>query len=130
MLRADETITLYNAYLDQDKGYDVLKRTVLTGVSWFGHTKTTVSGEGGLLAANELIVRIPSELTGYVSPKDYTGADGTWTLKPGDIIIKGTATEENPHIGDLKAKYSDLLTIIGVTDNRKGRGPHFKVVGK
>ncbi|MEA4896132.1 MAG: DUF6751 family protein [Oscillospiraceae bacterium] len=130
MFRADETVTLYNGYLDQTNGYDVFKRRVLAGVSWFGTTKTTISAEGGLLAANELIIRIPSELTGYVDPKSYTGAAGTWTLKPGDVIIKGTATEEAPRTGDLKAKYSELLTIIGVTDNRKGREPHFKVVGK
>ena len=131
MHNADETITIYNAYLDESKGYDMYSRTVLEGVSWFGQTKTTVAGDGGLLAANEFVVRIPEELcSGYVEPKAFTGLGGAWTLQSGDIIVKGAASEVNPRPAELKEKYSDILTVIGVTDNRKGREPHIKVVGK
>lgn len=130
MHHSDNTITLYNAFFDCGADYDTYKRTVLTGVSWFSRTQTTVAGDGGLLAANEFIVRIPCELCGsYVAPKDYTGAAGTWTLRPGDIIVKGEAAEENPRPADLKKLY-EMLTVVGVTDNRTGRGPHIKVVGK
>lgn len=130
MHHSDNTVTLYNALYDRDAGYDTYKRIVLTGVSWFSRTQTTVAGDGGLLAANEFTLRIPGDLCGgYVTPKDYAGATGTWTLQPGDIVVKGTATEESPRPADLKKK-CEMLTVVGVTDNRAGRGAHLKVVGK
>lgn len=130
MFRADRTVTLYNACLDTETGYDVYKRTELTGVSWFSRVQTTVSGDGGLLAANETTVRIPGEICGgYVEPKVYSGMAGTWTLHPGDIIVKGEASEASPRPAELKAKY-EIMTIVGVTDSRTGRGAHIKVVGK
>jgi len=126
MYKADVTVTLYNALYDEDAGYDTYKRTVLSGVSWFSRTQTSVSSDGGLLAANEITVRIPGEICdGYVAPKDYTGASGTWTLQPGDIIVKGAVPDENPRPAELKAKY-EMMTIVGVTDNRAGKGPHLK----
>jgi|GEM_PF-666534 len=126
MFMADTNITLYNALYDEDAGYDNYKRTVLSGVSWFSRTQTSVSSDGGLLAANEITVRIPGEICdGYVAPKDYTGASGTWTLQPGDIIVKGAVPDENPRPAELKAKY-EMMTIVGVTDNRAGKGPHLK----
>ncbi len=131
MHNADCTITIYNAFYDSLSGYDICKRTVVEGVSWHGQTKTTVAGDGGLVAADEFVVRIPSELCGkYVEPKAYTGAVGTWTLCPGDIVVKGAAKEENPRPKELFDKYSEVLTVVGVTDNRAGRGGHLKVVGK
>lgn len=131
MHHTDNTGTLYNSLYDRDAGYDTYKRTALSGVSWFSRTQTAVAGDGGLLAANEFILRIPGELCGgYVVPKDYTGAPGTWTLQPGDIIVKGETTEESPRPADLKKKYPDMMTVVGVTDNRGGRGAHLKVVGK
>jgi len=131
MQRADNMITLYNALYDSAAGYDRYKRAALSGVTWFSRVKTTVSGDGGLLAANEFTVRIPGELcSGYVEPRAYTGAVDTWTLQTGDIIIKGEALEENPRPADLKKAYRDIMTVIGVTDSRLGRGGHLKVVGK
>lgn len=131
MRNAAETITIYNAFLDSENGYDIYKRTVITGVSWFSCTQTAVSGDGGLTAADEYTARIPNELcSGYVDPKSYTGAAGTWTLKPGDIIVKGIASEENPRPKTLFDTYSNVLTVVGITDNRGGRGAHIKVVGK
>lgn len=131
MRNAENTITIYSAYYDNANGCDEYKRNVLAGVSWFNRTQTTVSVDGGLIAANEFTVRIPSELcSGYVEPKSYTGAVNTWTLCPGDIIVKGMATETNPLPKDLFKAYNDVFTIVGVTDSRRGRGAHIKVVGK
>jgi len=129
MLHAMETITIFNAFYDADSGLDVWKRAVLACVSWFSRLQTTVAGDGGLLAACEYMVRIPTD-TGYLPPTLYVGADGSWTLRPGDVIVHGIAVEENPRPAELKKKYSDVLTVLSVTDNRSGRAPHFKVVGK
>lgn len=131
MRNAENTVTIYNAFYDSTSGYDVYMRTVITGVSWFSRTLTNVVGDGGLISANEFTVRIPEELcSGYVDPKSYTGVVSTWTLRPGDIIVKGTATENNPLPKDLFKAYSDIFTVVGVTDSRGGRGAHIKVVGK
>jgi len=131
MHHSDNAVTLYNALYDQDAGYDTYKRTVLSGVSWFARTQTTVSGDGGLLAANEVTLRIPGELCdGYVTPKEYQGGAGTWTLQPGDLIVKGEGPEATMRPADLQKAYPDMMTIVGTTDNRGSRGAHIKVVGK
>lgn len=130
MYHASQTITVYNRTLDAERGCDVYRRTVLQGAaSWFCRTQTAVESTGGLLAADEYTVRIETDV-GYLPPRAYAGAAGTWTLSPGDMIVLGEAAEESPRPAELIEKYSAALTVVGVTDNRSGHGPHFKVVGK
>ncbi|MGN0307402.1 MAG: hypothetical protein ACI4DN_04200 [Lachnospiraceae bacterium] len=47
------------------------------------------------------------------------------------MIIKGEIpTEENLRPADLKKRFSEYVTILGVTDNRRApRSKHWKVVG-
>jgi len=131
MQHAGKTITLYNRTRDEASGLDVYKRTLLAGASWFGRIQTTIASDGGLLAANEFIVRIPGELTAdYVPKKDYDGSAGTWTLAPDDIIVLGDVTAENPTRKQLFDTHTDTMTVLAVTDNRGGSGGHIKVVGK
>lgn len=129
----NETITVFNAQLDETDGYDVYTGTVITGASWHCGIKSTVD-TSGLKAANEFTVRIPEDADfsgkAYADPLTYAGGDpdNLFTLQNGDVIVKGEVTETNPKPADLLKKY-ESFTVLGVTDNRRAQAPHWKVVG-
>lgn len=137
MKLCNDTLTLFNAYLDREKDLTVYKKTVISGVSWYSHIKSTV-GENGLKSANEFIVRIPvnADFGGktYADPQSYTQAgevEGLFTLKQGDVMVKGTVADAITSPAQAcKAYPSTSFTIHGVTDNRRApNAPHWRVVG-
>ena len=137
MKMCDETITILNRRLDSDTGYDVYVPTVITGVSWFCEITSTVDSTG-LQAANKFTIRIPEDADfsgkAYVDPAAYAGGDPTevFTIDNGDIIVKA-AVESTSGLkpADLQQTYGQVVTVLGVTDNRRARyAPHWKVVGK
>lgn len=122
--------------MDADTGYDAYHGTVITGISWYGATKTAVDSSGGLKAADVFTVRIPLDADfggkNYVNPKEYPSADpdAVFTLRSGDIIIKGAVTLNNPRPADILASSTEAFTIMGVTDNRRApNAQHWKVTG-
>lgn len=133
----DETITVFNAKYNPDTGNDEYIPTVVSGVSWFLNTITTVEN-GGLRAANQFTLRIPpdADFSGktYVTPKEFADAeDGAevFTLKAGDIIVHEAITETGLRPKDIQDRCSEMVTVLAVTDNRRApRGKHWKVVGK
>lgn len=135
MILCNETVTVFNARLDQEKGYDVYIPTVITGVSWFCEIASTVDSSG-LKAANKYHIRIPvdADFSGkaYADPLAYAAgdADSLFTLKTGDIIVKGAIEESGLKPADLQKRCGEIVTILGVTDNRRApNSPHWKVVG-
>ena len=60
MRLCDETITVFNAQLDTALGMDRYHPTVISGVSWYCDTASTVD-DSGLKAANKFTIRIPEE---------------------------------------------------------------------
>lgn len=134
MKLCDETITVFNARVDDDKGYDVYIPTVIRGVSWFCEIASTVDSSG-LKAANKFTIRIPIDADfsdkAYVPPAAYAGGDpnSVFTLKQGDIIVHGEETEITTP-AKLAEKYGEIVTILGVTDSRRRpNAKHWKVVG-
>lgn len=132
---SDDIITVFNARLLKGEGYDEYIPTVISGVSWYSRTITSVD-QDGLRAANSITIRIPAEADTagkeWIDPISYAAADPetVWTLKPGDIIVKGTA-EGGQRPAELKQKYSDLCTVLSVTDNRRApNAKHWKVTGQ
>jgi hypothetical protein len=136
MRLCNETITVFNARLDSTDGYDVYYATVIKGVSWYCDIASNVDSSG-LKAANKFTIRIPvdADFGGktYLDPKAYAETETpetAFTLHNGDIIIKGEVSEDNLRPADLKKKFSDYVTILGVTDNRRApHSRHWKVVG-
>jgi len=136
MKLCEETITLYNAKFDKTDDCDIYNRTLIIGVSWFREIASNVDNTG-LKAANKFIIRIPenSNANGksFLDPSAYakaTDVSGNFTLKEGDIIVHGIATEEHPIPAELNRKYNEVVTILGITDNRNApNGKHWKVVG-
>lgn len=134
MFLCNETITLYNARYDAENDYDVYEKTVISGVHWFSETVSAVESSG-LKAANKVTIRIPitADFAGksYVDRISYgNNPDTTFTLAPGDIIVRGSASENHPLPKDLKMSHAEFITILGVTDMTSApNAPHWKVVG-
>ena len=136
MKLCNEDITVYNAKFNSSADLDEYNRTVIKGVSWFCEIASNVDSKG-LKAANKFIIRIPidADFDGktYVAPAEYASMSDVskvFTLKQGDIIVRGVASETAPLPADLHKKYDDVATILGVTDNRRApNGKHWKVVG-
>ncbi|MBR2210469.1 MAG: hypothetical protein IJ896_03210 [Fibrobacter sp.] len=134
MKECKDVITVFNARMDAEGGYDVYYPTTIRNVSVFLQVASEVT-LSGLNAANKVTIRIPidADFSGkeYVEPVHFAAADPAtaFTLKQGDVIVEAEETEQlNPV--ELKAKYGSVITILGVTDNRKRpRAKHWKVVG-
>ncbi len=134
MRLAQEVITVFNQSLDEDTGYDIWTPTWIRGASWYSNVTSAVTNDG-LIAADQYTIRIPTGVTTqndrpYAKQGEYIPGQN-WTLKHGDIIIKGkeTSTDLNPK--QLREKYGEIVTIVSVTDNRRApRAKHWRVVGK
>lgn len=131
-----DTITVLNGKVDETTGFDAFHATVITGVSWYGSTVSTVDSEG-LKAADKVTVRIPADADcsgkSYATPAAYASGDPDklFTLKNGDVIAKGAFTGADLTPAKLRAQCEDVITILGVTDNRRApRARHLKVVGQ
>ena len=131
-----DTITVFNNRWDTENGYEVYVPTVINGVSWYSTVASNV-GDKGLVAANQVIARIPvdADFGGktYVDAVAYKAAesvDKVFTLANGDIIVKASVAVAPLTPAQLKETFYDYCTILGVTDNRRApNAPHFKVVG-
>ncbi len=134
MRLCDETITVFNAKFNIDKGSDDYIGSVISGVSWFCEIASTV--DQGLKAADKFIVRIPqtADFGGktYAAPLDYAGAEDAsalFTLQNGDIVVRGSVSGGGHKPVDLHKNY-EAFTILGVTDDRRApNAPHWKVIG-
>lgn len=130
-----DTITVVNKAWDDDKGYDVYVGTVIRGVSWHCQTAANVDDKG-LHAANTFTIRIPvdADFGGkeYVDPLTYKESDPakTFTLANGDTIVHGAVDTLITRPADLQEQYAEVVTVLGVTDNRRApRGKHWKITG-
>lgn len=99
------TITLYNKYEDRSNGptVTVWKKTVLENC-YFGAVSGKTLSDTTLSEQNNFVCRIP-EYDAFT--ENYSGADNTFTLQPGDIIVKGNISEEISDVRGLRS--SDLL---------------------
>lgn len=138
MKLCNDTITVFNARVDPDVGGNVWVPTVITGVSWFATDASTVdASKGGLVAANKATIRIPVEANAggkaYADPVSYASAEDVsvlWTLKGGDIVVKGEITGDDWTPARLKAAYAECVTVLAVTDNRRApRAKHWRITG-
>lgn len=136
MKSCNAVITVFNTKLNADSGMDDYFPTVISGVSWYQETASTVDASG-LRAANKFTIRIPADAKfsgkSYADPAAYAAGDPdkVFTLRTGDIIVKGAWTEPGRRPADLQRVCGEVVTVLGVTDNRRGQfAPHWKVVGK
>ena len=138
MKLCNDTITVFNARVDPEVGGNVWIPTVIVGAGWYLTDAATVdASKGGLVAANKATIRIPAEAdTGgkaYADPVSYASAgdvSGLWTLKGGDVVVKAAVNGADWTPARLKAAYAECVTVLAVTDNRRGpRVAHWRVTG-
>lgn len=138
MKLCNDTITVFNARVDPDVGGNVWVPTVIQGVSWYATDASTVdASKGGLVAANKATVRIPVDADAggkeYADPVSYANAEDVsrlWTLKGGDIVVKGEVDGDGWTPARLKAAYAECVTVLAVTDNRRApKGKHWRITG-
>lgn len=115
MKHAGQSVTIYHALYDPDKGYDIYTGKVFDGVSFFGGIATNVSKDG-LTAAVTATMRIPAALDAHVMN--------------GDLVLLGAHQTVGKRPADLADMVDYVYTVVGVTDNTAGREPHTKVVMK
>lgn len=134
MKLCNDTITVFNAKLDQTLDATVYVPTVIHGVSWYGGEKSTVDANG-LKAASQYTIRMPLKADAggksYVDPvywRNSADVAGLYTLNEGDLMVKGAYTDMLTLPAQIKALHG--VTILAVTDNRRApNAPHWKVVG-
>ena len=138
MKLCSDTITVFNARVDPETGGNVWVPTVIAGAGWYLTDASTVdASKGGLVPANRATIRIPVEAnTGgkaYADPVSYASAgdvSGLWTLKGGDIVVRAAVNGADWTPARLKAAYAECVTVLAVTDNRRGpRAAHWRVTG-
>lgn len=136
----NETITIYNHYIDKLTRVDKWHRTVLTGCMWRRTTTKTV-GNNQIQIDDSVSVTIPYR-SGYLPPKEYAKLPNDemvnyWTLDANsnlDIVVLGrievNLTDEYT-ITNVKKDYDNVATISAVSDNTRVNGlKHWKVSGK
>ncbi|MBR1820450.1 MAG: hypothetical protein IJ769_02375 [Clostridia bacterium] len=131
-----ETITLFNARQNGDTGGQIYMPTVIVGCAWRRGQRAELDPKGGLMAADEYVVRIPvdADFGGkhYADPITWRqgGAENGFTLQRGDIVARGAVKGEGWTPSKLKAACADCFTVLGVTDNRRApHGAHWRLVG-
>ncbi len=134
MRGCNETITLFNARRDGETGGFVYLPTVIAGCSWHRGQRVAIDPEGGLMAADEVTVRIPldAEFSGreYVDPVAWRAGGEGFTLQGGDIAVKGRVTGDGWTPAALKEAFAECFTVLGVSDNTGApRGGHWRLTG-
>jgi hypothetical protein len=130
------SMTIYNRYTAT--GAEAYQRSVIDAVAW-ENTKAVSGAGAGRLSDNAATVYIPKiGQTAYTAPKAWlalANKAGKWTLREGDIIVKGTVTDSIAGtftITSLKAKYDNVLVITSVDtmDNGSPELHHWQVGAK
>lgn len=129
-------LTVYNKYVDTTLRIEKYQRSVISKVLW--ESVSAVSrAKAATVISDTATVAIPfSEIANYLSPKTWlalVSKTGKWTLQDGDVIVRGTVTDEITGeftIADLHRKYDDVLTISSVARMDQGSpNTHHYLVG-
>lgn len=111
----NHTITLYNLKYNPISKLDEYKRTVLNGVHWEDTSETKLD-EKAVRTEDMTEIVIPNK-TGYVEPNVYaqlTSVEGVWTVRKGDLVLKGLVEVEVSEIKDLNGY--DIRTISSISN--------------
>lgn len=132
----NDTITVYNVHRNAFTDEDEWIGTVIDGVSWYDKYNASMTSEG-LKSSESYTIRIPEDADTqgkeYIDPVQYAAQenpDAYFTLRVGDIIVKGEAETLGMRPPILHENYFKCMTILGVVDNRRApNAPHFRING-
>ncbi len=135
MLGFDNTITVYNSVYNPETTYNDYFRTVIKGVSWYSRIKAA-AGNNGLVYDRLYQVRIPASATSdkvYTAPDHFTDPATQYTIKAGDIVLKGAgppAPTDGNAWASLQHDHEEAFSVLGYRDNRRIGLKHIFVEGK
>lgn len=126
-------MTIYNAYHDNATRTLKYKKKIIYNVFWDAvkgatRVKTALDNADAVL----VVVPLSSVSAEYRTPKDFTGADSTFTFQTGDRIINGIVAEAVPaDISQLDRDF-DTYTITSADLKNFGSLPlrHFEIRGR
>lgn len=132
-MKTNGNITVYNQSVDETTRLPKWQHTQV-GPVFIDSSKGGNVVRQGMNNADSVKIYIPFTSTGnYQSPNDYKNNPklGGWTLKPGDVIVKGFVNDDITQITDLTEKYNNVFTITYVDPKDFGsyRMRHFEVGG-
>ncbi len=127
-------ITIYNHKYNKDTRMDDWHRTEIRGVHFYVDHKVAPT-EKGLVGADVYKIRIPEKAEckkEYIPEDEYAELEdvsGKWTIRKGDIIVRGICEIEIEKPSDLKMRNKDYCKVTSWSDNRFGSSPHWRIGG-
>jgi hypothetical protein len=132
-------LTIYNKYIDPTTRLEKYQRASVVGVNWQA-AKAVFQGAAGMVRSDVATIFIPLArgATTYKLPIAWQALvtkTGYWTIQEGDIVVKGTVTDEITTeftVTNLRAKYDNCLVVTSVDTNDQGSASiqHWKVGAK
>lgn len=121
-MMTNTSMTIYNRYVDPITRLDKWQKHNLNFVYWDASHGVSISK--GMSQDSKLDVYIPRNMnymTYYTDPMNFKlNPVGNWTIQNGDIIVKGTITDEITKASDLERKYNNVYTVQNITENFYG----------
>lgn len=111
----NHTITLYNLKYNPISKLGEYKRTILNGVHWEDTSESKLDNKA--VRSEDITEIVIPNKTGYVEPNIYaqlTSVEGVWTVRKGDLVLKGLVEVEVSEIKDLKGY--DVRTISSISN--------------
>lgn len=135
-MRTNSALTIYNKYYSPTLGKEIYQRTVIASVHWEDRKARNILSTGADTTANQANIYIPKAgLVSYLAPTEWlslVSKVGYWTLQKGDLVLKGSTTQEIGDLysaADLKSEYN-VLVISSVDDYDYGTVlNHYWLVG-
>jgi hypothetical protein len=137
-MRTNSDLTIYNVYTDALTRSKKYQRSEIRGAVWTSGKSVYVAGVG-LVKANTATILIPFAAgAAYLSPVAWdalTVKTGKWTLRDGDVVVRGMVADELTDaftLSMLKAKYDDVLVVSAVEpfDQGSANMRHWRVGAK
>lgn len=132
-MKTNTSMTIYNKYFNPITRGDSWKRHVISEVFWDSNRSVTTGRD--MARIDRVNVFIPfnaNYMTYFTDPITFkSNPDNYWTIQNGDIIVKGTVTDEITKQSELESKYNDVLTVSTFTikDFGSSNMRHIEVVG-
>ena len=124
----DKDITIVNKFYNKETKQNEYKLHTLRGF-WSSNEGIKISNTN-LIKNDGLKAIILFSESGYLSPIDYLGEEGTWTLKNDDYLVKGIL-EKVTSLADLKRDYECMkITNVSKKDYGSFEMQHFEIIGE
>ena len=130
----EHNCTVFNIVYNKETRLEELSTTQIYGVHWEDRKSVNVI-KSGMADADSVELYIPMSAKTdkkYKQPKDFEkNSDGCFTLRPGDVIVKGIVTYEG-NAAKLANEFdnSAVITSVDTFDYGRQNMKYWKVSGK